>query len=236
MKIKVPRHGMLYSQMSRDIRIDFAHIDKLYQHNDALERKAQILMRKKAIYEYRHHLLESISNIALDTSNFAQTEYGKPYLNIHAKISPKLAFNHSHSQNFYALATSSKLDDIGVDVEEINRKVRFDALAKHAFHSNEYRTWQELDKDLNYWFRVWTSKEAILKASGLGIRMSLNELDIGLHPLHHGGKFEHRNLGEFGYQNFNLQRSMLTIAWRAERSCQDFTFPEIEIIQHSNET
>lgn len=218
--------------MSRHIRIDFARIDDLYQNNDALERKAQILMLKNAIYDYRHRLLESILDIQLEASDFAQTEHGKPYLNIRVKTDLKLVFNHSHSQKFYALATSKTLDDIGIDVEELTRKVRFDALAKHAFHPNEYRTWQDLDGDLNYWFRVWTTKEAILKASGLGIRMSLNELDTGLHPTHHSGMFEHQNLGIFAYQNFNIQSCMLTIAWRIERSCQGFAFPQIEIIQH----
>ena len=52
-------------------------------------------------------------------------------------------------------------------IEELDRKVRFDALAQHAFHPEEYQTWQE-SQDEEYWFRVWTTKEAILKASGLG--------------------------------------------------------------------
>jgi 4'-phosphopantetheinyl transferase len=44
--------------------------------------------------------------------------------------------------------------------------VRFEALAKHAFHPEEYQAWQALDKILL--LKVWTTKEAILKASGLG--------------------------------------------------------------------
>lgn len=222
--------------MSQDIRIDFARIDDLYQNNDALERKVQILMRKKAIHDYRHRLLQSIFNIRLDSSDFAQTEHGKPYLNIEIHSDLHFAFNHSHSQNFYALATSHNLNDIGIDMEELSRKVRFDALAKHAFHPSEYETWQALECDPVYWFKVWTTKEAVLKASGLGIRMDLKDLNTHAHPLQNGGWCEHEKIGIFAYQNFNLQRSMLTIAWRAKRSCQDFTFPEIEIIQHSNET
>ncbi len=37
--------------------------------------------------------------------------------------------------------------------------------------------WQDLEHDADYWFRVWTTEEAVLKASGLGIRLSLNELE-----------------------------------------------------------
>jgi 4'-phosphopantetheinyl transferase len=46
--------------------------------------------------------------------------------------------------------------------------VRFEALAKHAFHPEEYQAWQALDKILLFGLKVWTTKEAILKASGLG--------------------------------------------------------------------
>ena len=31
-------------------------------------------------------------------------------------------------------------EDIGVDVEELGRKIRFDAFAQHAFHADEYKT------------------------------------------------------------------------------------------------
>jgi 4'-phosphopantetheinyl transferase len=50
---------------------------------------------------------------------FAKHEYGKPYLLDHA-----LHFNHSHSQQYYALALSERVKDIGIDVEELDRKVR----------------------------------------------------------------------------------------------------------------
>ena len=218
--------------MSRAIRIDFARIDHVYQHNHALERKTQILMRKNAIYDYRQHLLESIFNIQLGASDLDQTEQGKPYLNIEAKTHSKLAFNHSHSQNFYALATSNGLADIGIDIEELDRRVRFEALAQHAFHPNELSKWHELDQDKAYWFKVWTTKEAVLKASGLGIRMSLKDLDTQVNPIQNGGICQHPLVGVFAYQNYVLANCVITVAWRSELSCKGFAFPKIEIIQH----
>ncbi|BCX75459.1 hypothetical protein TOL5_36590 [Acinetobacter sp. Tol 5] len=124
------------------------------------------------------------------------------------------------------------MHDLGVDVEDLDRKVRFEALAKHAFHPEEYQTWQSLDFDPVFWFKVWTTKEAILKASGLGIRLSLNELNTHVHRINDGGLCTHPLLGSFAYQNFNLSRVMLTVAWRSELSCKGFAFPQIEIIQH----
>ena len=78
---------------------------------------------------------------------------------------------------------SEHVKDIGVDVEELDRNVRLDALAKHAFHPDEYETWLSLEQDREYWFKVWTIKEAVLKASGLGIRLDLNTLNTQAHPI-----------------------------------------------------
>lgn len=131
------------------------------------------------------------------------------------------------------LGLSDRIRDIGVDLEELERKVRFDAFAKHAFHPKEYEIWQQLDEDREYWFKVWTTKEAVLKASGLGIRLDLNTLNTNVHPEQQGGVCSHPLIGTFGYQNFSLnQKIILTIAWRAELSCRGFQFPDIQVIQH----
>ncbi len=47
-----------------------------------------------------------------------------------------------------------------------------------------------------------------------------------------GGISTHPLLGSFAYQNLQLSRVMLTVAWRSELSCKGFAFPQIQIIQH----
>ncbi|WP_343581224.1 4'-phosphopantetheinyl transferase superfamily protein, partial [Acinetobacter sp.] len=128
--------------------------------------------QKQQIQARRNQLLSQQLECAIDKLIFAKHEHGKPFLSSHS-----LHFNHSHSQQYYALAMSERVQDIGIDVEEMDRKVRYDALARHAFHPEEYQIWQQQDQDIEYWFRVWTTKEAILKASGLGIRLDLNSLN-----------------------------------------------------------
>lgn len=219
----------LRNMMKRKIRVDLARIGFFYSGDVSATRKEQILARKNAIYQYRNQLLSQQLECEITNDHFDKTAHGKPYLN----TSKQLHLNHSHSQHFYALAASNYVADIGVDIEELERKVRFEALAKHAFHPEEYQIWLDLECDPNYWFRVWTTKESILKASGLGIRMSMNELNTRLHRLHHGGMCEHEKLGVFAYQNYYIQGCILSVAWRAEQSCHGFSLPEIEIIQHS---
>lgn len=229
--------------MKHQIRIDLAAIAHFYQDDQKLERKAQILARKNAIYNYRNQLLSHQLNRTMTNDDFAKTEYGKPFLKTeisiidnlntdHLKNSNNLFLNHSHSQHFYVLATSNSISDLGVDVEELKRKVRFDALAKHAFHPTEYGIWIDLECDPNYWFRVWTTKEAILKASGLGIRMSMNEINTNLHPLHRSGYFEHNLLGRFLYENYCIQGCILTVAWRVDQFSPDQAKMQIEMIEH----
>ncbi len=109
--------------------------------------------KKQQIQAQRNQLLANQLNCAIDDLAFAQHEHGKPFSTYHS-----LHFNHSHSQQYYALAMSERVKDIGVDVEELDRKVRFDALAQHAFHSEEYQTWQE-SQDKEYWFRVQTNPQ-----------------------------------------------------------------------------
>ena len=184
--------------------------------------------QKQQIKAYRDHLLANKLKCLTTDLQFSKHEYGKPFLSSHT-----LEFNHSHSQKYYALAMSERVKEIGVDVEELDRKVRFDALAQHAFHPEEYQAWLQEDQDPEYWLRVWTTKEAILKASGFGIRLDLNSLNTQVHPSHDGGMCTHPLIGTFAYQNFVLnQKIVLTIAWRAEQSCRGFQFPQIQMIQH----
>lgn len=211
--------------VTRIIRLDVNSIQNMISTYKTKDRKSQIHELKTAIYQCRNQLLSEILATDISNSSFLTTEYGKPYLEDYSKFN----INHSHSQKHYVLATSQSICDVGVDIEDLNRKVRFEALAKHAFHPEEYEAWAITDFDPLYWFKVWTTKEAVLKASGLGIRLSLNELNTHAHMSHDGGRCEHPLIGIFAYQNFNLGQAMLTVAWRSEDSCKGFAFPIIQI-------
>lgn len=186
------------------------------------------LYKKQEIYAKRNQYLSEFTQQKITQKCIASTDHGKPYLITH----PLCHFNHSHSQKNYALAMSHNVKNIGVDVEDLDRKVRFEALANHAFHPKELEIWNDLNQDKEYWFKVWTTKEAVLKASGLGIRINLNEFDTQAHPEQNGGMCHHPQIGTFAYQNFQLGHIMLTIAWQSEASCKGFQFPQIQIYQH----
>ncbi len=210
--------------MARLIQIHLHQLSDLtcYQLSD---RKTQVAERKSEVAFLRNQLLSQSFELSVSDQQVVRTNFGKPYL----KDYPDFSFNHSHSQNFYALATSKQVQNLGIDIEELNRKVRFEALAQHAFHPQELKKWQVLDYDPEYWFKVWTTKEAVLKASGLGIRINLNELNTNIHPEQNGGRCEHPEIGVYAYQNYSVAGCMLTVAWQSEHSCKGLRFPVIQI-------
>nr|WP_290446923.1 4'-phosphopantetheinyl transferase superfamily protein [Acinetobacter lwoffii] len=189
------------------------------------DRKTQVVERKREVACLRNQLLSQSFELPVSDQQVVRTNFGKPYLNDY----PDFSFNHSHSQNFYALATSRNVQNLGIDIEELSRKVRFEALAQHAFHPEELKHWKTLAYDPEYWFKVWTTKEAVLKASGLGIRINLNELNTNIHPEQNGGRCEHPEIGIYAYQNYTLAGCMLTVAWQSEDSCKGLRFPVIQI-------
>lgn len=216
----------------REIQVQFLPLTQLLtlQKQD-FENLTQFQHYKKnQIYQYREQCLSKFIGYSISAKDIVTTEYGKPYL----KSDSFIEFNQAHSHQYYALAMSHQVKDLGVDVEDLNRKVRFEALAKHAFHADELKIWQSLDFDPVYWFKVWTTKEAILKASGLGIRMNLNELNTQVHVANDGGiSAYHERLGIFAYQNYQVAGCVLTVAWRSELSCRGFAFPIIHIQQNN---
>ncbi len=216
--------------MGRQIQIDVYPLTQ-WRPDTGLDRRAQIAARKVEVAQLRNHCLSQYFDVEVQEQDIGRSAFGKPYL----QECPDSAFNHSHSQNFYAMAMSRTIGNIGVDIEDLNRKVRFQALAEHAFHPEELALWQSLEGDPAYWFKVWTTKEAVLKANGLGIRINLNELNTQLHPEQESGVCRMDGLGVYAYQNYQVGDCMLSVAWQVEQSCQDFSFPQIQIYQHPHQ-
>ncbi len=95
----------------------------------------------------------------------ATHEHGKPFLPRH----PELFFNISHSRTLALIAMARH--PVGVDVEYLQRPVDFAAVMRRFFSAAERAEWSEFSVPTpqQAFFRGWTRKEAILKATGEGI-------------------------------------------------------------------
>jgi 4'-phosphopantetheinyl transferase len=98
-----------------------------------------------------------------------------------ANASADIRFNVSHSGD-QAIVAVANGREIGVDIEQIRRNVECEQLAERFFSAGERRFIRELpeEKKLYAFFRLWTCKEAFLKAHGTGLSRPLSSFDVKL--------------------------------------------------------
>ncbi|MGY6277172.1 4'-phosphopantetheinyl transferase family protein [Methylomonas sp. MgM2] len=105
-------------------------------------------------------------------------EYGKPGLSCGS-----LHFNLSHTADHLVIAVAN-FPDIGVDIEAISPRKSLDALARRVFSEREFNQWRLLSDEqrLTGFYRLWTKKEAFVKAVGRGIALGMDLCEFELPP------------------------------------------------------
>ena len=95
---------------------------------------------------------------------------------------PELHFNISHSGNWILIAISNQ--QIGIDVEEMNAFFNYKNLLPFSFSREEAAFIENSDLPYNNFYRLWTRKESLLKATGKGLVDQLSHVPslIGVHP------------------------------------------------------
>ena len=106
--------------------------------------------------------------------------HGKPALKTN-NHSPALEFNLAHS-NDRALYIFCRDRQVGIDLEYIRPMEDEDALARYVFSPDEIALVASLSgqEKHNAFFKIWTCKEAVLKASGDGLSKPLDQTDIAI--------------------------------------------------------
>lgn len=112
-------------------------------------------------------LIASYTNTKIENLEFQMGENGKPFL-----PNDLLQFNLAHSGNLAVYAFRTGIE-VGIDIEKIEIK-NHDKLAKKVFNNVEYEFFMKLSSSekIHYFYRVWTAKEALIKAKGKGIFLS----------------------------------------------------------------
>jgi len=121
-------------------------------------------------------VLGSILSRAPESLDFIFNADGKPALK---GIDTPLKFNLTHTRGLVALALHSSLQ-IGVDAEVIDTERADPNLAKRFFSVHETRhLWKFEDSAYAAeFYRIWTMKEAYIKARGTGMRTPLDQFFI----------------------------------------------------------
>lgn len=125
---------------------------------------------RKLLGAYLHHSPASFQIV--------RTPYGKPYL-LRGKEVSELKFNLSHSGELTLIAFSL-VAEVGVDVERIRPDFSIESVSSMALAPEEQRWLNELsegDRVIQF-YRLWTRKEAVLKAAGVGLSVRPSHVDV----------------------------------------------------------
>jgi 4'-phosphopantetheinyl transferase len=123
-----------------------------------------------------HGLLRSLLGQYLGTMpqrlDLLRGEFGKPYLD-----GDPLHFNLSDTKDAVLVAIAS--DPIGADIETMNRSTDHERVADHYFTRTEVESIRNAPDGKRRFLELWTRKEAVLKACGVGLMDDLHSLEVG---------------------------------------------------------
>jgi 4'-phosphopantetheinyl transferase len=112
--------------------------------------------------------------------HFRGNAFGKPEFPAMFKTETRdLRFNYSHSQMFAVFAIAQGRE-VGVDVEFVRPNVAIEQIAQRFFSRNESAALRAMPATQHpeYFFKVWTTKEAYVKARGQGIRIPFDSFEV----------------------------------------------------------
>jgi len=136
--------------------------------------------KDKRVYEAGHVLIRKILShyTGLESSKLDLT----PIVNRKPELlnSPfRIHFNISHSGSKILVAVGFH-SDVGIDIEKVIPDFDMDGFADANYHSNEVLQFRSLEnnEETDYFYQIWTRKEAWLKLTGEGVNDKLKELDF----------------------------------------------------------
>ncbi len=96
------------------------------------------------------------------------TQFGRPYIN------STIDFNLTHSGN-YILCASTQNGRLGIDIEKINPIQLADY--RSVFNAKEWDSIVNSPSPKIHFYKLWTIKEAVLKAQGNGLSFPPNQVE-----------------------------------------------------------
>jgi 4'-phosphopantetheinyl transferase len=122
----------------------------------------------------------SANSIGTDpTESFAGGGIGYSSSRLERDSVRALQFNMSHSHELALCAVSARRE-VGIDLEYVRPLPEAVQLAKRFFSRAEHALIQSVpvEEQTHVFFRLWTAKEAYLKATGQGIGHPLDQVEI----------------------------------------------------------
>ena len=161
-----------------ELRGDIECAHELLSDDEKARAKDITMLSARHRYIAAHATLRQILGAYLKTEPrsvlFGYGPYGKPEL-----LETPKCFNLSHSHNM-ALVGVTENYDIGVDIEYMLRQTAWKKVTERFFASDEQIALarQAVPLQRDYFFHLWTLKEAYTKARGEGLKLPLASFSI----------------------------------------------------------
>ncbi|WP_198164403.1 4'-phosphopantetheinyl transferase family protein [Bradyrhizobium jicamae] len=139
-----------------------AEADRVFRFHCDEDRRRSIIGRAALRYVLSRHL-----GVEPQALRFDLGENGKPFLQ-----QSDIHFNVSHSGEIVAIALAP--NQVGVDIEAAHHIPEMPAIAGRFFSENEMQRVRTAIDPTDQFFRIWTMKEAVLKAAGQGLGLPLD--------------------------------------------------------------
>lgn len=117
-------------------------------------------------------LLSSLLALPLHEINILTTGKGKPYC-----ANCSVHFNVSHTNKSYIIALS-RSGRIGIDMEQLTGNEDLVAMVNYAFSTEEIQLFVSSQNSADIFCKIWTLKEAFLKALGLGLTKKITKINV----------------------------------------------------------
>ncbi len=134
-------------------------------------------------YILRHYLLRLIlckyCTCQPNELIFRFNDYQKPFISLPQPEENK--FNMSYSDDFMIVGIS-KQNDVGIDIEKVREISNLEDIAYDNFSQPELEYFNSEPDKKTAFFKIWTRKEAFIKAVGNGIYFPLKSFCIEIDP------------------------------------------------------
>ena len=148
-------------------------IEKAYKYKFDTDRSRFIIGRA-----FLRKMLGDILDFDPFQIKIESDNYGKLFLS--NEQYQHLHFNLSHSDDYIIYAFCTR-DEVGVDIEKIDSLINHLEIARNHFTNDEISFLQSTNQQaliVDKFFRIWTRKEALLKAVGTGILTDLRKIEV----------------------------------------------------------
>ena len=120
--------------------------------------------------------LSKLMGIKAKSIRISESETGKPFI-----PDIDLPFSLSRTKNMFAFVIGKKHQILGIDIEQIKPEIDFKKISLNYFCVEEQLSilsFKNIADQKRTFFEIWTRKEALLKALGVGISNDLVKVHV----------------------------------------------------------